>query len=71
MELKPLEHGSRDISIEIGFRALSLNGLLFYTGHLNAKKGDFISIAIINGSLELRYLHKLLFLYVLMLVHNM
>lgn len=55
VELKPLEHGSRDISIEIGFRALSLNGLLFYTGHLNAKKGDFISIAIINGSLELRY----------------
>ena len=55
MELKSLEHGSRDISIEIGFRALSSNGLLFYAGHLDVKKGDFISIAIVNGSLELRY----------------
>jgi hypothetical protein len=42
-------------SIEIVFRTASPDGLLLYNGYATDGTGDFISLAVRNGSLEYRY----------------
>lgn len=54
IELKKLQHGSGDMSIEIEFRPLSPNGIVFYSGQNDDGRGDFISIALRNGYVEFR-----------------
>nr|XP_020637440.1 protein eyes shut homolog [Pogona vitticeps] len=42
--------------IQMQFQALSANGILFYTAqHLSQRSGDFLSLSLVNGYVQLRY----------------
>ncbi|XP_048352362.1 protein eyes shut homolog [Sphaerodactylus townsendi] len=42
--------------IQLQFQPLLPNGILFYTAqHLNPRSGDFLSISLVNGYVQLRY----------------
>ncbi|XP_061482049.1 protein eyes shut homolog [Rhineura floridana] len=44
------------VHIQLQFRTLSGNGILFYTAqHLSPRSGDFLSISLVNGYIQLRY----------------
>ncbi len=50
-----LENVRRGFSIEIWFSANSLNGVLLYNGQLHNRRGDFISVNLVNGHVQFRY----------------
>ncbi|XP_074046105.1 protein eyes shut homolog [Macrotis lagotis] len=42
--------------IQLQFRPLSSDGILFYTAqYLNSRSGDFLCLSLVNGSVQLRY----------------
>ncbi|XP_062981542.1 protein eyes shut homolog [Elgaria multicarinata webbii] len=44
------------VHIQLQFQVLSGNGILFYTAqHLSPRSGDFLSISLVNGYVQLRY----------------
>ncbi|XP_053142522.1 protein eyes shut homolog [Hemicordylus capensis] len=46
----------RKVHIQLQFRPLSTEGILFYTAqHLSPRSGDFLSISLVNGYVQLRY----------------
>lgn len=49
----PMLKAYHTVRITMGFRASEMNGLLLYNGKRESK--DFISLALINGRVELRY----------------
>ncbi|XP_065218165.1 agrin-like isoform X2 [Planococcus citri] len=50
-----LENVRRGFSIEIWFLATSMNGVLLYNGQLHNRRGDFISVNLVNGFVQFRY----------------
>ncbi|KAK7579954.1 hypothetical protein V9T40_000583 [Parthenolecanium corni] len=50
-----LENVRRGFSIEIWFLAEALNGVLLYNGQLLSRRGDFISVNLVNGHVQFRY----------------
>ncbi|ESN94519.1 hypothetical protein HELRODRAFT_164375 [Helobdella robusta] len=55
IRLRNLVHGKHDVTINMKFLPLSLDGLLLYAGHLDKLKSGFLSIALKNGSVEFRF----------------
>ncbi|GAB6029009.1 hypothetical protein CHUAL_004797 [Chamberlinius hualienensis] len=56
LELPPLKNSFREFEITLEFRPeTSADGLLLYTGETRDASGDFVSLAIRNGSLEFRF----------------
>ncbi|XP_069467045.1 basement membrane-specific heparan sulfate proteoglycan core protein isoform X3 [Ambystoma mexicanum] len=51
----PLTNIQYDLRVDMEFKPLSPNGLLFYSGGKPAPVEDFISLAMVNGHLEFRY----------------
>ena len=56
IELTPIELFMNDFSIEAEFKSNKQNGILFYSSQITDGSGDFISIIIRNGLVEMRYL---------------
>ena len=51
----------RTLGVELQFRALSSsNGLLLYTGQTDSGRGDYLSLAVVDNTLQLRYSRLLL-----------
>lgn len=55
IKLPCLENVRRGFSIEIWFLAETLNGVLLYNGQLHNRRGDFISVNLVNGHVQFRY----------------
>lgn len=54
IRIKPMKAYYK-FDVEIEFKTNTNNGIMFYNGQHIDGKGDFISLAIINGYLEFRY----------------
>jgi coxsackievirus/adenovirus receptor len=54
LSLKKIDHAFRQITIEMTFKALSNEGILFYSGKSMNGSGDFVSISIKDGYVEFR-----------------
>lgn len=55
IQLKRLQHGSHEISIEIEFRPFRNDGILLYIGQNDDGKGDFITLYLHDGFVDFRY----------------
>lgn len=55
LELPTLSHVSKAFHIELWFLARRPNGLLLYNGQNSNGNGDFLSINLVNGHVQLRY----------------
>jgi len=55
LKLKRLIHGSREITLEIVFRALEPEGMLLYLGQTDDGRGDFVSLSLRDHLVEFRY----------------
>lgn len=55
IELTPIELLMNDFSIEAEFKSNRQNGIIFYSSQMADGSGDFISIIIRNGLVEMRY----------------
>ena len=55
LELPTLTHVSKAFHIEVWFLCQKSNGLILYNGQNSNGNGDFLSLALINGHLQLRY----------------
>jgi len=54
IQLRRLEHGYREIWIEMTFRSLEPDGLLLYTGQTNDGVGDFMALVVNAQYIEFR-----------------
>jgi len=54
LQLRRLEHGYRDIEVEMMFRSLEPTGVLLYTGQSSDGVGDFMAIVINANYIEFR-----------------
>jgi len=54
VQLPRLEHGHREIWIEMTFRSLQPSGVLLYTGQSADGVGDFMALVINSQYLEFR-----------------
>ena len=55
LELPTLSHVSKAFHIELWFLCQRLNGLLLYNGQNSNGHGDFLSINLVGGHVQLRY----------------
>ena len=55
LELPTLSHVSKAFHIELWFLCQRLNGLLLYNGQNSNGHGDFLSINLVGGRVQLRY----------------
>ena len=61
MQLKKLERGSKDLSIEMRIRPVTKNAILFYIGQNDDGRGDFVSLSLRDGFVEFRLLSIFVF----------
>lgn len=54
IQLRSLDYGARDVTIEIQFQPQRPDGLLLYAGNSNGSSGDFLSLALNRGFVEFR-----------------
>ena len=55
ISLKPISNSVTRTSIELSFRTFNKEGLIFLVKQRNGRKGDFLSISIVGGHVEVRY----------------
>ncbi|XP_062871277.1 basement membrane-specific heparan sulfate proteoglycan core protein isoform X2 [Trichomycterus rosablanca] len=51
----PLTNIHNDLRIEVEFKSLTDNGLMFFSGGKKMKVEDFVSLSLVDGHLEFRY----------------
>ena len=54
VQLRRLEHGHREIWVEMTFRSLQPSGVLLYTGQSSDGVGDFMALVINAQYIEFR-----------------
>ena len=55
LRLKKFHHGNSKISIDMMFRTLNMDAILFYSAQSMDGTGDYISLAVVDGHVEFRY----------------
>jgi len=54
LRLRRLEHGHREIWVEMSFRSMQPSGVLLYTGQSSDGVGDFMALVINDRHIEFR-----------------
>jgi len=54
LQLRRLEHGFREIWVEMTFRSMQQSGVLLYTGQSSDGVGDFMALVINDNYIEFR-----------------
>lgn len=58
LALPVLRDGYKELDILIEFKPESPNGLLFFSAEFGDARSDYISVALLDGYVELKWVHK-------------